>query len=392
MSIEKAAASLAFLRPAGNQEQELSSTPARDREHSLLPIQQQSSTAGSSTIEQESKLSSHEDGEKNVDRIASFGNSKSNPSLLDPLSSRAEFERLVEGTNEDWSQIARMQQMLDNDGESQGVEGIVSHLDLAGPVRLAPIDVGVNSMSGLSILQSEAVKQSSESNGPLESKEPSGSEQGFMSRIFHGRRPDLDLSNRRSELITRCKVNEESPRKKVSKYATESTVATLAPPPSTPKHTNFFSASGTPIGLSPGFRPSPGASRNGGSITLTPNPAYSPAPSTVMRLMSEPSGDELRFCDFQISEESRKGLEGEHYQVNQTHDPTPPPLTPSKNSLMLEEFDAIEAISALNSLSNSPFQAPQNSGGSAPGAAKKSLFATVIGGMNSRDPKARLQF
>jgi hypothetical protein len=250
-------------------------------------------------------------------------------------------------------------------------------------------------MSGFSMLQSEPVKQSSESDVLLESKEPSGSEQSIMSRIFQGMHHNQEVSHHRSELSTRWKILEESPRKKASKHPTETDIPTLPAPPSTPKRTNFFSASGTPIGLSPGFRPSPGACRNGGSITLTPNPEYSPAPSTVMRLMSEPSSDELRFCDFQISEESRKGLEGEQYQDNQAHDPTPPPLTPSKNSLMLEEFDAIEAISALNSLSNSPFQAPQNAGDSdrsAPGATKKSLFATVIGGMNLRDPKARLQF
>lgn len=397
MSIEKAAASLAFLRPAGSKEQELSNSGTVNGKHTLLSPSQPLTT-GSSGMKQESKRSSptlsvNESG-SNIDGIASSRNAKLSLSLVDPSSSRVAFERLVEGTSDDWSQIARIQQMIDGNGESQGVEVVGSHLGSPVPVKLAQIDLGLNSMSGLSILQSEAAKQSSESNGPVESKEPRGSGKSIMSRILHGRNHDHDLP-RQSELNSRWRTLEESPRKNVAHYSTESTIATLAPPPSTPKRTNFFSASGTPIGLSPCFRPSPGASRIGGSITLTPNPEYSPAPSTVMRLMSEPSGDELRFCDFQISEESRKGLEGEIYQVNQTHDPTPPPLTPSKNSLMLEEFDAIEAISALNSLSNSPFQAPQNSGDSdpsAPGAAKKSLFATVIGGMNSRDPKTRLKF
>ena len=100
------------------------------------------------------------------------------------------------------------------------------------------------------------------------------------------------------------------------------------------------------------------------------------------------------FCDFQISEESQKELEVE---PPQHHDPTPPPLTPSKNSLFgaqLMETDDLEAISALNSLSNSPFRPqkrPEEDVASKE-ESKKSLFAAVVGGAREKDPKKKLQF
>jgi hypothetical protein len=61
----------------------------------------------------------------------------------------------------------------------------------------------------------------------------------------------------------------------------------------------------------------------------------------------------------------------------------------------MQEYDAIEAISALNSLSNSPFRAPPppvipNEDGK--GERKKSLFASVIEGVKDKDPKAKLDF
>jgi hypothetical protein len=142
--------------------------------------------------------------------------------------------------------------------------------------------------------------------------------------------------------------------------------------------------------------------RNG--ITLTPNVSYSPAPSAVMRFMNEQSNDdEIKFCDFSISEESRMNLEGDHPSHQPRIDPNPPPLTPSKNSLMFGEQivgddDTFEAISALNALSNSPFRPkkrpqPEESKKEGKKEEKKSLFATVVGGINKqKDPKKKLTF
>ena len=287
--------------------------------------------------------------------------------------------------------------MLENDAESQAADAIVSHLAKSpGPrapaAKLPQIHLDSNSMTGLSILQSEASKQVPPNNTDKNMR--AAAETSIISRVLGGASKEVDSETKQSEKTdspsTAWAKFDKSPRKRTFKNISKP--ATPAPP-TTPKRTNFFSASGTPIGLSPGFRPSPGMSRDAGAITLTPNPTYSPAPSAVMRLMSEPTGDEIRFCDFQISEESRKGLEEVEAEIEQAHDPTPPPLTPCKNSLMIDEFDAIEAISALNSLSNSPFRPPRRNGEEeTDNGGKRSLFASVVGGIKEKDPKARLQF
>jgi hypothetical protein len=133
--------------------------------------------------------------------------------------------------------------------------------------------------------------------------------------------------------------------------------------------------------------------RHGGDITLTPNVPFSPAPSSVMRFVNDQSVNESMFCDFQISEESRKELEGGPLQH---HDPTPPPLTPSKNSLFGEQLmaDDYDAVSALGALSNSPFRAKKRPEGEkeAKKVEKRSLFAAVVGGIKEKDPKKKLQF
>jgi hypothetical protein len=398
MSIEKAAASLAFLRPPAPEEPKKTLVEGK-----VEPVKPQKKTATPQPVvpnppAQHQPATPPPSGLKARKASTSASASKLNLPLNEQTSSRAAFERLVEGTNEEWSQMSRMKRMLENDAESQAADAIVSHLAKSpgprAPVsKLPQIHMDANSMSGLSILQSEASKQASSSTSKVM---PAGAETSIMSRVLRGTskgvEPETKPSGNAESPSTAWAKLDKSPRKTTFKNISK---PSTPGPPTTPKRTNFFSASGTPIGLSPGFRPSPGILRDGGAITLTPNPTYSPAPSAVMRLMSEPSGDEIRFCDFQISEDSRKGLEGVEVGVQQTHDPTPPPLTPSKNSLMMDDstFDAMEAISALNSLSNSPFRPPKRNGEEEPGkGGRKSLFASVVGGTKEKDPKARLQF
>jgi hypothetical protein len=188
-----------------------------------------------------------------------------------------------------------------------------------------------------------------------------------------------------SKLSTENKVssktvnNMDSPRKRLP---VKSSIPSTPLPPSTPKRPNFFSMTGTPIGLSPGFRPSPtGVPRSGNSgVPRTPGGPFSPAADSMM--------DEFRYCDFRISEESQKQFEGRKSQ----HDPNPPPLTPSKNSMFSDQLMAndLEAISALNSLSNSPFKpkkTPDRGENKSKTEGKKSLFATVVGGVKEKDPQ-----
>lgn len=380
MSIEKAAASLTYLRPPRED----------DVEENLCSPSEGGNTSGGTTAC--STASAVPDICANPD-LPSESATKSTVPLkgtdLKPLTnvntatSRAAFERLVDGASEEWSQMSRMQSMLENGTESRHADATVNDL-VRSPLHgmtsstLPQIQLE-SSLSGLSFLQFDTSKLSS---GKAENKSTEMSGESILTRVLcASAKSNSSAGDAAPASGDTHQANAESPRKR-QKLQPSTTIA-----PSTPKRTNFFSAHGTPIGLSPGFRHSP-TRRNGGSIPLTPNVSYSPAPSAVMRLMSEPSVDEIQFCDFQLSEASRNELEG--VLEEQAHDPTPPPLTPSKNSLMLDD---LEAISALNSLSNSPFRPSkkrkENSNGP---PAKKSLFATVVGNGKEKDPKTRLQF
>jgi hypothetical protein len=318
----------------------------------------------------------------------------------DPSFSRTAFEELVDGTGEEWSQMSRVKKMLENDAESQAADAIVSHL-AKSPVpsnlsKLPQMDLDSDSMSGLSILQSEAFRQAT--NGESNGKTPSISGISIMSRVLGSTSKSSDTektpahqkvsaSSTSNELATErnivasSAVNDiNSPKKRPLKSLPSTPL-----PPSTPQRPNFFSTTGTPIGLSPGFRPSP-SKQSGG----TP---FSPAPSMMQLVGNDQSVDEFRYCDFHISEESQRAFGGGKSQHNQ--DQNPPPLTPSKNSFLAEQLmqNDLEAISALNSLSNSPFKPkrqPSNGESKSKADSKKSLFATVVGGV--QDTKQKLEF
>jgi hypothetical protein len=316
----------------------------------------------------------------------------------EPSSSRIAFEQLVDGTGEEWSQMSRVKKMLENDAESQAADAIVSQL-AKSPMRsnlskLPQMELDSDSMSGLSILQSEASRQAT--NSTANDKPTTSSGMSIMSRVLEGASKSSDskklpgekevaASSASSKLGTENKAssktvnNMDSPRKRLP---VKSSIPSTPLPPSTPKRPNFFSMTGTPIGLSPGFRPSPtGVPRSGNSgVPRTPGGPFSPAADSMM--------DEFRYCDFRISEESQKQFEGRKSQ----HDPNPPPLTPSKNSMFSDQLMAndLEAISALNSLSNSPFKpkkTPDRGENKSKTEGKKSLFATVVGGVKEKDPQ-----
>jgi hypothetical protein len=387
MSIEKAAASLAFLRPprSGPPPAAPAATAPVLAKHSGKVIPELKLIPSTRKSISSKRPPPRLPVAKSTIPLKAYGGESQLHG--DPACSRAAFEKLVDGTAEDWSQMSRMKKMLENDAESQAADAIVSHLAKSpvssGLSKLPQMELDTNSMSGLSILQSEASRQATAVAD--DKKASSNSGVSIMSRVLEGASKSSDSEKKPSDKKkepTNPSNSMESPRKRPPK----SMFNPATPgPPTTPKRQNFFSMSGTPIGLSPGFL------RNGGGIALTPNAPYSPARSTMMRLMNDQSVDELQFCDFQISEESRKELEGEPKEPQ--HDPTPPPLTPSKNSLMFGEHD-LEAISALNSLSNSPFRQkkrPEEDKGSKK-EKKKSLFAAVVGGIKQKDPKKKLQF
>jgi len=419
MSIEKAAASLAFLRPpltqpahvlnAGSaQTTKPQCSPTSKRE--IVRLQRKAAPVSRPGLPSNETCSTKPTNQANLpigestssapvqpSRLPKYANIADKSKLegyLQDTTSRAAFERLVEGTSDEWSQMSRMKRMLENEDESQAADAIVTHLAKSpGPRKGLSRDDHTESYSTsvFSQLQLEASKQESAAT----EKAGSLATSSILSRVLGGtakgqyKQSDIETSDIRSSSSYRKHGGEslsESQKKRQSKEN-----ALPGQPPMTPNKPNFFTTAGTPIGFSPGFRSSPGPSRAG--FALTPNPIYSPAPNSVMRLMSEPSGDELRFSAFNIHDEASRAKLDDPMEL--AHDPNPPPFSsPNKNSLNIQEFDAIEAISALNSLSNSPFTAPQPTGTSDEGGRerKQSLFASVIGGVKEKDPKAKLEF
>jgi hypothetical protein len=419
MSIEKAAASLAFLRPPPGGPAPGMPPGLAVTANGVPPKHPYMTTAASKAIVSRPALIVPPNAKRthlpvHVRKLPpTYGpthkppvakpSTPSKPSWVEsslnnePSNSRIAFEQLVDGTGEEWSQMSRVKKMLETESESQAADAIVSHL-AKSPIRsslskLPQMELDSDSMSGLSILQSEASRQAT--NGTEIDKPTTSSGMSIMSRVLEGASKSSDSKKMLGEKkvaaysassklgtesnVSKTVYNMDSPRKRPP---VKSSLPSTPLPPSTPKRSNFFSMTGTPIGLSPGFRPSPtGVSRNGNSgAPRTPSGPYSPAADSMM--------DDFRYCDFRISEESQKQFEGRKSQ----HDPNPPPLTPSKTSMFSDQLMAndLEAISALNSLSNSPFKpktAPDRGDIKSKTKARKSLFATVVGGVKEKEPQ-----
>jgi len=325
----------------------------------------------------------------------------------EPSSSRLAFEQLVDGNGEEWSQMSRVKKILENDPATQADDGIGSSLTKS-PLRpnltkLPQMELDSDSMSGLSILQSEASRQH---DGEHE-KASSTTRTSIMSRVLEGSTKSDEHSKLQSEetVLTPAKSKTEpsrnqlqpvrqdggSPRKQAKQMPNPAT-----PMPSTPKRPNFFSMTGTPIGLSPGFRPSPNDALNSiKSKSLRPTGPFSPPPTSVSRLVNDQSVDGFGYCDFNISEESQQRLE----VASRDQRVIDPPSTPSKSAAFGEHLMAndLDAISALSALSNSPFKKGLERRDIKRRDVKQSLFATVVGGTKKPErqglfPKHKLDF
>ncbi|CAJ1941451.1 unnamed protein product [Cylindrotheca closterium] len=413
MSIEKAAASLAFLRPPKADSVSVSalkSTPSVQSAevvnydsgaplsalHCLKPPADTSRngiTAGrmklapvaqASTSKQPSaKLSTHSSKLSFID--TNFGSELS--------SSRLAFEQLVDGTGEEWSQLSRVKKMLENDPASQPDDVIENSLTKS-PMRsnlskLPQMELDSDSMSGLSILQSEASRQH-------DTEPPTVARASIMSRVLESSSKNEEHSRLNSkEIVSKSVANKADPNKNTPKKQARQKPNPATPLPSTPKRPNFFSMTGTPIGLSPGFRPSPNGALNSiKNKSLRASGLLSPPPSSVSRLVNDQSVDEFRYCDFNISEESQQRFEGASRDQRANVPSTPSKSTAFGEHLMANDLDAISALSAL---SNSPFKKGLERRDMKRKEVKQSFFATVVGGTKKTErqgsyPKHKLDF
>lgn len=373
-------------------------------------------------------------------------------------SSRGAFERLVNETSEDWSQMSRVRQMLENDSESVMPDAHVasSTNDVPGPShlekevsdtlsRLPQMEMD-SASNGLSILNAAITNPATTLPTEIDSGASfshTAEDVTILASVLQ-RTKKVGEANRDDE--EEAMPKDDSPSLSTAERATQASV------PSTPsRKPTIFSADGTPIGLSPAFRPgiSPyiqgSASKSGFLFPNSPRVGFSPEGNSMLnhplhdgdssamfyREGAEESNDGFQYCNFEISDQSRHALEGTDDPSRRRH------LTPNAHSRIsfatpskgggtnlfgegLMENDLV-AISALNSLSSSPALAPPRipiddglkdadddedaeigNGTKYPSNLKrqrdvssKSFFAKVLGGIqdkNESKKKRRLEF
>ena len=400
------------------------------------PTKPPSNSASAQKSTKPSKPAEHADKVQQGSSLSSAAKSVECHMNAEQSCSRAAFERLLESTNDEWSQMSRVKKMMENDTESLVADAIVNQLPKSpGPSdlsKLPQMHLDSNSLSGLSVLQSEpAGTQPSTGRSTTSQSDSSGI--GLMASVLERTSKGDDGTSKAKKAATKpplppSKSGEQqsqdhhvlhsmlSPRKRP---ATNGVAPSTPAQPTTPRNA-FFSVSGTPLGLSPGFRPFPsGADGDGRKLpgfSLTPNRApFSPGPSSMALIYSgddDDTGGGFKFSDFDVS---KQGAEGEGATK------TAAPNTPSGNSFLLDDGgfsrtartpEEIEVTSCLFSLSHSPPGKSNNNNNKNDGAAsdddrdqqqqqqeeqptqrltkKKSLFEKVVGGF--KDPKKKLEF
>jgi hypothetical protein len=300
-------------------------------------------------------------------------------------SSRGAFERLVNETSADWSQMSRVRKLMENDadsviGDTDGTPSSPGPSHLEKEVsdtlsRLPQMELD-GSSNGLSMFTSATTNPSPDSPSQQRGSSHDSEEVGILAFVLKRTNKAAETSDATGKTAT---SKEDSP-------SSAAECLTHVADPTTPsRRPTIFSADGTPIGLSPSFRsgisPFPeSASKSGFLSPNTPRVCFSPEANSMLNHPlhdedssaifypegPEESKDGFQFCNFAISDQSHQALEAlDDPKYNQNRHQTPTTLsrisfaTPSKGGGTnlfgegLMENDLV-AISALNSLSNSP--------------------------------------
>jgi hypothetical protein len=292
------------------------------------------------------------------------------------------FEKILHETNDDWSQLSRMKKMMENDTESLVASAIVNNL--AGGSRDLPqarheerketeqlphIEIDSKSCSGFSMLNDTRDADAKDPSTPR--RKTNGS---IMQSVMDRTRKD------------------PPPENDHNMGAPASIPSTPSRPP--PKYPPF----GTPLGVSPG----PGMRFFSPGARTPIKSCFSPAAMNSM--MFGPGvahADDYELYTLELTEESRKALE-----EDQARSKTMPlstlshPHTPSTNADIFHDHGTLEAISALNSLSNSPAKflkkrrvddmaSSSDGGANGQSSASQSLFAAVVGGVEKKESRKK---
>jgi hypothetical protein len=324
---------------------------------------------------------------------------------------RLGFEKILNEASNEWSQMSRVKEMMENDTESMIATTIVHKLAKGSPLLHPGINVshdrsahdavdrlqGVaiedgESSSGMSTTINESERSQSYSS-PLKKR----SRGHFMSSVMEG--SQKKTKSEKSEDASTNNHHGEEKKESAGDIAMRPPLTPLRGPAGTPLG---FSRMAFSPALKAGFSPAPAAAR----------PSYSPGVNSLLLAGTNgASMDGFEYCNFDISERSHQAFsEGISATTPLKSFPTMPPptlghpLTPSRalfqdtnsHSLLASDFDA---ITALNSLSNSPARSllrkPTSQTFSAPEEnprQKKSLFARVVGGVEDKRKRSANNF
>jgi hypothetical protein len=304
-----------------------------------------------------------------------------------------------------WSQMSRMQKMMENDTESMVANAIVTQLakSPAKPLKERGAFSGNfgdndDDNNGFSML---------DTYGSSPAKPPRAEGGSFFDGVLE--------RTRQADPPRTFPAGEPGDASRIKPPPAGASDTSRATVPSTPNRRITFSNSTTPIGLSPGFRP--------GGIMLPPSASkYTRSPGlsvdsftagAVSKMLADsPAANSSNGANsmvgynlsgmFDLSDHSQQASDGGDGTPRPSPRKTPNRPLFGDNATLME--NDLEAISALNSLSNSPshplLKRPASSQDNRPeneieggGESRQSLFATVIGGVKEKESrKKRLKF
>ena len=316
-------------------------------------------------------------------------------SEFDASREASRFELILSETTKDWSQLSRMKRMMENDTESMVADTIVNTLanssrDAAPPpqngkdVELPNMEIEAS--SGLSMLHNGNNNARDDEAGQGPATPPKQQNGSILASVLERTRTGKEETKDAFPVQGNGRNMEAS--------------ASMPLTPCGPPQRYPSSSFGTPLGVSPG----PGLQLRGFFSPSMHTNGQSPglkswgSPGPLHSLMGgvDSHHDYAELCPLELTEASRQALEGNACVSGKPSGTSLPP-TPSNTDLFhdthgLKSTD-FEAISALNSLSNSPAKflkkrsasdmAKDANGGSA--TAKQSLFAAVVGGVEQKE-------
>jgi hypothetical protein len=309
--------------------------------------------------------------------------------------SRLAFEQLVNGSTDDWS---RMTGILETD-ESEVANAIVNQLakSPAKPSIHNKFEEAAQSSQLNSEAESRALSLLADTFSPRKrTKASQDDEQATQSVSFlagvleHAQHSEVSQGNNTND----AKMKPPLPVYSPSKGSVER--RSLSTPIRKEGRSTIYSTSGTPVGLSPGFRSPTGNSNWKLGSPVLESITMESFPAGMASRMTHEEGHGHSMDGYDLNKMFEHSIEagGEAMHVA-AHD-----VNSNLSGMKAIETEALEAISALNSLSNSPAktflrransqESSNETGRNSNGGLRRSLFANVVGDAKASTKQRKL--